>query len=70
MRNGLELLKSVSLATWWNERSALERVGVAAVGVGVVAVGAVALAPELAAAAVGGALTASGAWFLRRGVRS
>ena len=51
------------------KRTVLEKVGVTALGAGVVLVSAVVLAPEVAAAGVGGALTATGAWFLRRGFR-
>ena len=58
------------ITTWWEKRTALEKVGVAAISAGIVVVGAVALAPEMAAAAVGGALTATGAWFLKRSFKA
>ena len=58
------------ITTWWEKRTAPEKVGVAAISAGILVVGAVALAPEMAAAAAGGALTATGAWLLRKGFRA
>jgi hypothetical protein len=52
---------------WWQQRTALEKVGATAVAVlGVVVVG-VFLFPQIAAAAAGGALTATGAALLKDG---
>jgi hypothetical protein len=53
--------------TFWESLTPLEKVGTVALGVaGTVAVVAF-LVPGLASAATGGALTASGAWFLKGG---
>jgi hypothetical protein len=52
---------------WWRRRTPLEKVGVTALAVlGVVVVG-VAVFPQAAAAAAGGALTATGAVLLKKG---
>lgn len=53
--------------TWWSERSPLEKVGTVALGVVGVTVAGIVLFPHVAAAATGGALTATGAFLLKKG---
>jgi hypothetical protein len=53
--------------TFWDSLTPLEKVGTVAVGVVGTAALVVFLAPGLASAATGGALTAGGAWFLKKG---
>jgi hypothetical protein len=55
--------------SWWSERSSLEKVGVVALGVVGGAVVAAIAFPSAASAAVGGALTATGALLLKRGFK-
>ena len=57
------------ISNWWGQRTALEKVGIAAIGVGSAIVAATVIAPRLASATVGGGLAAAGGWFLRRGFK-
>ena len=54
------------LSRWWSERSVLEKVGVGALALAGTAIAAVVVFPHAAAAAGGGALTASGAYLLKK----
>lgn len=51
---------------WWGERTPLEKVGVVALGIAAGAVAAALVFPHTAAAAGGGALTATGGWLLKK----
>lgn len=52
--------------SWWGERTPLEKVGVVALGVVGGALAAVIVFPHAAAAATGGALTATGGLLLKK----
>lgn len=56
-----------TLAAWWRERTALEKIGTVAVGGAVAVVAAVVLFPHAAAAVGGGALASGGAYLLKKG---
>jgi hypothetical protein len=58
---------SITTKTWWSERSPLEKVGISALAIAGGVVAGVLLFPHVAAAATGGALTATGGYLLKKG---
>ncbi len=65
-RNRIVAQNQGELGRWWDQRSGLEKVGVGALAVAGGVLAAVVIFPHAAAAAGGGALTASGAYLLKK----
>jgi hypothetical protein len=67
-RNRMATRRQGELSRWWRERTVLEKVGVGALAIAGTVIAAVVVFPGAAATAGGGALAASGAYLIKKGL--